>query len=199
MQKAATLSQVFGCTNYSLRCLCWKWSGNVAASNTADPLASPHPAVSSRPSVASWIHLTASAPLSFLSLIWCIIHSHVHGLSPISCLINKTYLCACSLTSPSSVLFLKPNRESTLSRWNNTDGWPLQTGRKLLHFRPSLGCVSCVSKLGKEVTVFVLFLEVLSPKLEEVSSQNTLKMYRFFLFVCVPLQRGSTEYIITTE
>lgn len=45
------------------------------------------------------------------------------------------------------VLFPKPNREPMLSWWKSIDGWPFQTGRKLLQFRPSLVCVSCVSNL----------------------------------------------------
>lgn len=36
---------------------------------------------------------TSAPPQTFT----CIIHAHVRGLSPILCLINKTYLCACSL------------------------------------------------------------------------------------------------------
>lgn len=52
--------------------------------------------------------LKFTSPLQQISVafppVYCIIHSHVHGLSPISRLINKTYLCACSLTSPSSRL-----------------------------------------------------------------------------------------------
>ena len=61
-------------------------------------------------------------------LVSCIIHSRVQGLSPISCLINKTYLCACSLTSPSSRLIpeTKPWAHAELMkahRWMAISNW----------------------------------------------------------------------------
>lgn len=64
------------------------------------------PRILSRRLLSSLWWLRFTSPLSSV-LVSCVIHSHVHRLSPISCLINKTYLCACSLTSPSSRLVPK--------------------------------------------------------------------------------------------
>lgn len=50
----------------------------------------------------SWIQPQRSTDLHFLSPITYIIQSYVRGLSPVLCLINKTWLCACSLTSAAS-------------------------------------------------------------------------------------------------
>lgn len=52
--------------------------------------------------LGSWIQPQRSTDLHFLSPMSYIIQSYVRGLSPVLCLINKTWLCACSLTSPAS-------------------------------------------------------------------------------------------------
>lgn len=78
------------------KCVCLRYS-----------IQPPNPGVSSRPSVASWIHLTTSADLCFLCPPLLHYSFSCSQAFSVLCLINKTYLCACSLTSSSSCLVPK--------------------------------------------------------------------------------------------